>query len=126
MPTQVLRLEDATHWHGCILAYGHFNTIHPGHIRYLRHARGLGERLVVAMIGDGKTATHSSNKSVLALSLLGIADAVLLLQADELNEAIKGLKPEVLVLGNEFKNNAEIQATLVQQRNQGGTVHSCG
>ena len=28
------------------------STHHPGHIRYLRHARGLGEHLVVALIGD--------------------------------------------------------------------------
>ena len=48
MPTQSLRLEDAAAWQGCALAYGHFNTIHPGHIRYLRHARGLAEKLVVS------------------------------------------------------------------------------
>ena len=123
MPTQSLRLEDAAAWHGCALAYGHFNTIHPGHIRYLRHARGLGEQLVVALIGDGKTRyAFQQQERAEALSLLGIADAVVLLEADELNEAIEALKPKVLVLGNEFKNNAEIQTTLVQQRQQGGTV----
>ena len=123
MPTQSLRLEDAASWHGCALAYGHFNTIHPGHIRYLRHARGLGKKLVVALIGDGKSNyAFQQQERAEALSLLGIANAVLLLKADELNEAIEALKPEVLVLGNEFKNNAEIQTTLVQQRQQGGAV----
>ena len=123
MPTQFLRLEDCSYWHGCVLAYGHFNTIHPGHIRYLRHARGLGDKLVVALIGDGKTSyTFQQQERAEALSLLGIADAVLLLDADEINKAIQALKPKVLVLGNEFKNNAEIQTTLVQQRQQGGTV----
>ena len=123
MPTQFLRLEDFYSWHGCVLAYGHFNTIHPGHIRYLRHARGLGEQLVVALIGDEKTGfPFKQQERAEALSLLGLADALLLLEADELNEAIEALKPEVLVLGNEFKNNAEIQTTLVQQRQQGGAV----
>ena len=61
-----------------------------------------------------------------ALSLLGIADALLLLEADELNEAIDALQPKVLVLGNEFKSNAEIQTTLVQQRQQGGAVQFHG
>ena len=37
---------------GCTLTYGHFSTIHPGHIRYLKHARDLGNRLIVAVIGD--------------------------------------------------------------------------
>ena len=123
MPTQSLRLEDAASFHGCVLAYGHFNTIHPGHIRYLRHARGLGEQLVVALIGDAKTSfAFQQQERAEALSLLGIADALVLLEADELNEAIDALQPKVLVLGNEFKHNAEIQSTLVKQRQQGGAV----
>ena len=123
MPTKSLRLEDARSFHGCVLGYGHFNTIHPGHIRYLRHARGLGEHLVVALIGDSKTRyAFKQQERAEALSLLGIADAVLLLEADELNEAIEELRPEVLVLGKEFENNSEIQSTLVKQRQQGGTV----
>jgi len=123
MQTKFLRLADCSSWHGCVLAYGHFNTIHPGHIRYLRHARGLGEQLVVALIGDGKIKyAFQQQERAEALSLLGIADALLLLEADELNEAIDALKPKVLVLGNEFKHNAEIQTTLVQQRQQGGAV----
>ena len=48
--------------------------------------------------------------------------AVLLLEADEINTAIEALKPKVLVLGNEYKNNAEIQTTLDQQRLQGGAI----
>ena len=123
MSTQAFRLEDADSWIGCVLAYGHFTTIHPGHIRYLRHARGLGQKLVVALIGDGKTSYAFPQKErAEALGLLGIADAVLLLEADELNAAVSVLKPEVLVLGNEFKNNADIQTTLVKQRQQGGAV----
>ena len=55
MPTQILQIEEITAWKDCVLAYGHFNTIHPGHIRYLRHARSLGQKMVVALIGDGKT-----------------------------------------------------------------------
>ena len=36
----------------CVLGYGHFNTIHPGHIRYLKHEKSLGDKLVIALIGD--------------------------------------------------------------------------
>ena len=43
---------------------------------------------------------------------LGIADAVLLLNANELDQAISWLEPTVLVLGNEFKDNAKIQSSL--------------
>ena len=30
------------------LGYGHFTTIHPGHIRYLKHAKSLGNTLIVS------------------------------------------------------------------------------
>ena len=123
MPTQSLQLSDAVSWHGCVLAYGHFNTIHPGHIRYLRHARGLGEKLVVALIGDGKNKyTFKQQERAEALSLLGITDGLLLLEENELKQVIEKLRPKILVLGNEFKNNTEIQSTLVKQRENGGSV----
>ena len=35
-----------------VITYGHFDSIHPGHIRYLMHAKNLGGTLVVALRGD--------------------------------------------------------------------------
>ena len=35
------------------LGYGHFTTIHSGHIRYLKHAKSLASKLVIALKGDG-------------------------------------------------------------------------
>ena len=35
-----------------VVAYGHFTTIHAGHIRYLRHAKKIGNELIVALLGD--------------------------------------------------------------------------
>ncbi len=116
-------LEEAKAFQGCVLAYGHFSTIHPGHIRYLRHARNLGKQLLVALIGDGSNSyPFNQQERAEALSLLGIADAVLLLQANELDQAIAALQPAVLVLGNEFKTDNTIQSTLAQQRQQGRSV----
>ena len=83
--------------------------------------RNLGKQLLVALIGDGGSTSYPFNQQerAEALSLLGIADAVLLLQANELDQAIAALQPEVLVLGNEYKDKPEIQSTLAQQRQQG-------
>ena len=124
MPTQILELTNAALWQGCVLAYGHFSTIHPGHIRYLRHARNLGQHLVVALIGDSCLNNYPYNQQerAEALCLLGIADAVLLLQRDELDQAVAAFQPTVLVLGNEFKEDVRIQSTLAQQREHGGAV----
>ena len=54
--------------------------------------------------------------------MLGIADALLLLQGNELDDAIASIKPTILVLGNEFKDDTGIQTTLAKQRKQGGSV----
>ena len=124
MSHPLIPLEQASSFQGCVLAYGHFSTIHPGHIRYLRHARSLGRKLIVALIGDGCSISYPFNQQerAEALNLLGIADAVLLLKADELDQAINALKPEVLVLGNEYKDKVKIKSILAQQRQQGRSV----
>ena len=124
MKTRTIGTGEVQNFQECVLTYGHFSTIHPGHIRYLRHARGLGEKLVVALIGDAASEKYpfNQNERAEALNLLGIADAVLLLDADELDQAITSLQPAVLVLGNEFKDNVEIQSTLAKQRQQGRSV----
>ena len=124
MKTEILPLSEASQWRGCVMTYGHFSTIHPGHIRYLRNARTLGKKLVVALIGDeGDSFQFNQQERAEALSLLGLADGVLLLNADELSDAINKLQPTALVLGNEFQQQPMIQSSLSLQRRLGGSVH---
>jgi len=123
----LIPLEQAASLKGCVLAYGHFTTIHPGHIRYLRHARSLGASLAVALVGDGPPDQPSpypfrQPERAEALSLLGIADAIVLLQAEELNEAIQTLSPEVLVLGTELQGAPRLEQPLALLKAQGGSV----
>ena len=127
MTSPLLQLEQAADLRGCVLAYGHFTTIHPGHIRYLRHARSLGQELVVALVGDGPADQPSpysfrQPERAEALSLLGLADAVLLLHSDELDQAIESLQPSILVLGTELEAAPRLQKSLNLLRGQGGSV----
>ena len=39
---------------GATVCFGHFNIIHPGHIRYFRTAKEYGPTLVVALEGDAQ------------------------------------------------------------------------
>ena len=63
--------------------------------------------MVVALIGDSTDISYpfSLKERAEAVSMLCIADAVILLDGDELEDAIRFLKPKVLVLGNEYKDN---------------------
>ena len=53
MKTKIIYLSDINKKHvGCVLAYGHFTTIHAGHIRYLNYAKKLGKKLIVFLLPD--------------------------------------------------------------------------
>ena len=53
MKSSLLNFNEIDEEHiSCTLAYGHFTTIHAGHIRYLKHAKALGNKLIIALAGD--------------------------------------------------------------------------
>ena len=125
--TELISLEEGAQRGGCVLAYGHFSTIHPGHIRYLRHARELGPDLVVALVGDGPNNQpspypFSQAERAEALSLLGLADSILLLEADELLGVIRSLRPSTVVLGTELEGAKHLEEPLAVLKAQGGRV----
>ena len=131
-PTQVNLSEwNSTEHDETILVYGHFSTIHPGHIRFLRHAKSLGKTLIVALIGDKPTKSqvqnrYSQSSRAEALSLLRIIDIILLLSGDELDQAIKLIKPDILFLGSEMKKLPYILSCIGIINNQGGRVEFHG
>ena len=53
MKGKIINLSKLKKFKDFALAYGHFTTIHPGHIRYLKHAKSLASKLVIALKGDG-------------------------------------------------------------------------
>ena len=71
------------------LAYGHFSSIHPGHIRYLQNAKSFGSKLVIALRGDNdkpksEKYIFSMKERSESLAMLKIADLLVLLDNDEL------------------------------------------
>ena len=111
--------ENLDEFKGCILAYGHFSTIHPGHIRYLKHAKSLGEKLVIALIGDLEEKYFPFNQAERgeALEILGIADEVIALKGDNLCELIDKIHPSIIVLGNEHQNSNDLKEAIDLQKN---------
>ena len=87
-----------------VLAYGHFSSIHPGHIRYLQNAKSFGNKLVIALRGDNdkpkpEKYIFSMKERSESLAMLKIAHLLVLLENDELYELVKKLKPKVIILG---------------------------
>ncbi len=113
MPSQIIDLEELKKYDNFVMGYGHFSTIHPGHIRYLKHAKLLAKQFIVCVRGDGNPIDgkpkfeFSQKERVETLAMLDIVDGILLLKDDELVEIIKVTKPKLLVLGKQFENNPE-------------------
>ncbi|MFM7275138.1 MAG: adenylyltransferase/cytidyltransferase family protein, partial [Gammaproteobacteria bacterium] len=93
---------------------GNFNILHPGHLRLLRFARELGDRLLVGVNSDrlGGRGVHIPEQ----LRLEGVSsnnwvDEAFLLDED-VESAITRLRPDVVVKGKEFESalNPEQQA----------------
>ena len=131
MKTKILKLKEIKNkLKNCILGFGHFSTIHPGHIRYLQNAKKLGGTLVIALIGDIKEENNDNKfhfkqeERAEALSLLGIVDIVVLLEKDELKDAIKKLTPRILILGDEFQESIDknIKESFLIQKRLGGEI----
>jgi rfaE bifunctional protein kinase chain/domain len=90
---------------------GHFNVIHPGHLRFLQHAKSLGGCLVVAIHGtdhlpeEFQNQYFSEQERLAGVSALNLVDYVVLLTGDVTVETvIQSLKPDFYVLGKEFQH----------------------
>jgi len=98
-----------------VLCHGTFDLIHPGHLSHLEEAKKLGDVLMVTITGDkymskrSKRFFNQSLRSQLVASL-GIVDYVAVIHEPSAMTAIKLLRPDYYVKGDEFKkylNNPE-------------------
>lgn len=100
-----------------VFVSGHFNVVHPGHLRLLRFAKECGDYLIVAVISDqiaGKYA-HVPEK----MRLEGIESNSWVNESFIINEpisdAIENLKPDIVVKGKEHENQYNEEAKAVEK-----------
>ena len=129
---KIIKLEEVSYISGdsVVLCHGHFNIIHPGHIRYLDYARQHGEKLMVSIQGDasflGTERKHHFSEVERAAGVASIqtVDQVVILGEGNLVKLVKMLNPVVLVLGKEFENEQDNQVSeaIHQLKKQGGQI----
>lgn len=114
-----------------VLCQGHFNVIHPGHLRFLEHARSLGDRLVVGLISDATLAItcpgarfFSQAERASALAAQHDVDQVVILDGLDLRAVIDALRPAVFVLGKEFEEEFadRVAGETARVRELGGNI----
>jgi rfaE bifunctional protein nucleotidyltransferase chain/domain len=111
-----------------VFTNGVFDLLHPGHVRYLRHARRLGDALIVginsdrsvrAIRGAGRPITPAAERAEI-LAALDCVDAVAVFDEDTPAEIIRALAPDVLVKGADWAADAIVGRDTVEAR--GGRV----
>ena len=94
-----------------IMTNGCFDILHPGHVDYLRKAKLLGERLVVALNddasikrlkGDSRPVNPLSTRSQMIAALASV-DWVVPFSEDTPERLYQRMLPDVLVKGGDYK-----------------------
>lgn len=93
-----------------VCANGSFDLLHPGHIRFLEHARSLGDILVVAVESDARVREASGASSKIARPVTPAAERAEILAAlacvdraievdGPLEQFLQILAPDIVVEG---------------------------
>ena len=115
--------------HSVVFTNGVFDVLHPGHVRYLRDARALGDLLIVGVNSDrssralGKAPDRPINpesERAEVLAALASVDAVVVFDEDTPHAIISALQPDILVKGADWGENAIVGREIVEAR--GGRV----
>ena len=111
-----------------VFTNGVFDLVHPGHIRYLRDSRALGDALIVAVNSDRSVRANKGperpinpehERAELLLGLGGV-DAVVIFDEDTPYAIIRRIQPDVLVKGADWGPDEIVGRDVVEAR--GGRV----
>jgi rfaE bifunctional protein nucleotidyltransferase chain/domain len=111
-----------------VFTNGVFDLLHPGHVRYLRQARDLGDALLVGVNSDRSVRANkgpdrpltSESERVEILEALAFVDGVIVFDEETPYELITALQPDVLVKGADWAEDAIVGRDIVEAR--GGRV----
>ncbi|MFQ5645663.1 MAG: D-glycero-beta-D-manno-heptose 1-phosphate adenylyltransferase [bacterium] len=111
-----------------VFTNGCFDLIHVGHVRYLRAAKALGDKLVAAVNSDASIRRiKGSSRPIIPedermelLAALEMVDYVTGFNESDPERIIKEIKPQVLVKGADWAPDKIIGRDIVEQH--GGKV----
>jgi len=93
-----------------VFTNGCFDLLHPGHVRYLREARSLGDALIVALNsdrtvrelkGEGRPILNEQERAEV-IGALEVVDYVVIFDEETPRDLIAELVPDVLVKGGDW------------------------
>ena len=114
------------------LANGNFDLLHVGHVRYLRGAKALGGRLVVAinsdesvraLKGEGRPVTPADERAEIVAALADV-DAIVIFSELDVRPIIREIQPDVQAKGTDYTADTVPERDVVAE--YGGRVAIVG
>lgn len=114
------------------LANGNFDLLHVGHIRYLRAAKDLGGKLVVAINSDdsvralkgpGRPVMPEHERAEIVAALAAV-DAVVIFPELDVGAIIREIRPDVQAKGTDYTRDSVPERDVVAEC--GGRVEIVG
>ena len=102
---------------GIVFINGCFDILHVGHIRMFKYAKSLGSKLIVAIDSDDRVKSSKGQlrpftclaDRIEMLKSIKHIDDVLFFSSDfELEEIIKKINPDFMVIGSDWKGKTVI------------------
>jgi len=93
-----------------VLANGNFDLLHVGHVRYLRGAKALGGKLVVAINSDesvralkgaGRPVMPAKERAEIVAALADV-DAVVVFSELDVRALIREIRPDIQAKGTDY------------------------
>lgn len=114
------------------LANGNFDLLHVGHVRYLRGAKALGGKLVVAinsdqsvraLKGEGRPIMPEQERAEIVAALAGV-DAVVIFPERDVRAVIREIHPDIQAKGTDYTADSVPERDAVAE--YGGRVEIVG
>jgi len=115
-----------------ILTNGCFDVLHVGHVRYLRGAKALGGRVVVAvnddasvrvLKGEGRPRMPAAERAEIVAALADV-DAVVIFPEPDVRALLRELRPDIHAKGTDYTAETVPERDVVAE--YGGRVAIVG
>lgn len=123
-------------WRGAgehiVLGNGNFDLLHVGHVRYLRGAKALGGKLIVAinsdesvraLKGEGRPVMPAKERAEI-VAALGDVDAVVIFDELDVRALIREIRPDIQAKGTDYTTDSVPERDAVAE--YGGRIAIVG